>query len=307
VTATDNNPQALLDYTQTLITGEELMFIMDVPYVPAYDTPIVLAQADTAGATPPADFILNACQETYHTPDPRSAFRAVDPGGMLAMYIQHRDKRAISISEIKDITMLQGTQHGKIFSEIDSVGLTSYHYDPAPGYFGEDKAIFMADYAGKHYRIVVQIKVTEYFNENDPQCSTPVLIKATKPSSGDSGYGSGYDLASVSVNFADLAGGALGQTNATGITLDDNAAGNGWFIDTTPWDNSEYLATSNPNEWVAKAGSEAAGKMDMLSVLLHEYGHALGIEHSAKDLGVRYRLESQDGGLRNSHQTAARI
>jgi VCBS repeat-containing protein len=63
--------------------------------------------------------------------------------------------------------------------------------------------------------------------------------------------------------------------------LDTNAAGYNWFIDPTPADNSEFLPTSNPNEWVAKAGSDAAGKMDMLSVLLHEYGHALGIDHSA--------------------------
>jgi hypothetical protein len=63
--------------------------------------------------------------------------------------------------------------------------------------------------------------------------------------------------------------------------LDDNAAGYNWFIDATPWDNSEYLPTSNPNEWVAKEGTDAYGKMDMLSVLLHEYGHALGIDHSA--------------------------
>jgi hypothetical protein len=85
----------------------------------------------------------------------------------------------------------------------------------------------------------------------------------------------------VSVTFSDLAGGALGQTTGSTITLDTNAAGYNWFIDSTPAGNSEFLPTSNPNEWVAKAGSAAAGMMDMLSVLLHEYGHALGINHSA--------------------------
>jgi len=85
----------------------------------------------------------------------------------------------------------------------------------------------------------------------------------------------------VTVNIADLLGGAVGQTTGATITLDTNASGHNWFIDTTPADNSEYLPTSNPYEWVAKAGTAAYGKMDMLSVLLHEYGHALGIEHSA--------------------------
>ncbi len=83
------------------------------------------------------------------------------------------------------------------------------------------------------------------------------------------------------LSFADLSGAAIGQITNTTITLDTNASGYGWFIDPTPWDNSEYLPTSNPDEWVAKAGSAAEGKMDMLSVLLHEYGHALGIDHSA--------------------------
>jgi len=130
-------------------------------------------------------------------------------------------------------------------------------------------------------------------------CPPPQLIKVNgKPVSGSSGYdlnatanitaldGSSIaqtiiGISGITLNIADLPGGAVGQTVGTNITLDDNAAGNGWFIDTTPWDNSEFLPTSNPNEWVAKAGSDAAGKMDMLSVLLHEYGHALGIEHSA--------------------------
>jgi hypothetical protein len=89
------------------------------------------------------------------------------------------------------------------------------------------------------------------------------------------------DTSGVNLTFADLPGAAVGQTVGSSITLDTNAAGNGWFIDTTPGQNEEWLPTSNPNEWVAKEGSAAYGKMDMLSVLLHEYGHALGIDHSA--------------------------
>lgn len=207
---------------------------MDVPYVPAQDAPIVLAQADAANATPPADYILKDCQETFHTPDPRSAFRAVDPAYMLSNYFGSFGYR-VELAEIKT-TLLQGTQHGKIFGWTDNAGLTSYHYDPAPGFYGDDQAVFMAEYAGKRYKIVLQIKVTENFNENNPQCpaNLPVLIKATKPSSGASSFGSGYDLGSVSIAFADLAASALGQTNANVITLDTNAAGNNWFIAPPP-------------------------------------------------------------------------
>jgi hypothetical protein len=85
----------------------------------------------------------------------------------------------------------------------------------------------------------------------------------------------------VTVETADLSGSAIGSTTAQTITLDTDAAGHSWFVDSTPQDNSEYLPTSNPNQWIAREGTEAANKMDLLSVLLHEYGHALGIAHSA--------------------------
>ena len=90
---------------------------------------------------------------------------------------------------------------------------------------------------------------------------------------------------SLSYSFTDLPGTAVGQTTGSGtaanILLDINAAGRGWFMDSTPLSNDDYLPTSNPNEWIAKAGSAGADKMDLLSVLLHEYGHALGFEHSS--------------------------
>lgn len=254
------------------------MFTMDVPSVPAQQTPIVLAQAATpaVGSTPQPDYILKDCQETENGGDPRSAMRGVDPAGMLYIYFQ-RHGRDVNLASIKT-TLLEGTTHGKIFSEVDNEGLTSYHYDAEPNYVGKDRAVFMAEFEGKRYKIVLDLRVFDIVNENSPTCPEPLLIKVNnKPVSG----ASSDDLNTIPVTFTDLAGSALGQTTGTAITLDTTAAGNGWFVDNTPADNSEYLPTSNPNEWIAKAGTAAAGKMDMLSVLLHEYGHALGIDHSA--------------------------
>ena len=43
---------------------------------------------------------------------------------------------------------------------------------------------------------------------------------------------------------------------------------NAWAHTTcSPYAYSEYLPTHNPNEWIAKAGSAAEGKMDLLSVM----------------------------------------
>jgi DNA/RNA endonuclease G (NUC1) len=66
----------------------------------------------------------------------------------------------------------------------------------------------------------------------------------------------------------------LGRPNTATISIDDDANGVGWFIDTTPGDNSEFTGTDT--YFQATPNSAASGKYDLLTALLHEMGHTLG-------------------------------
>ena len=274
------------------------MFTMEVPYVPVQDAPIVMAQATASGATTQPDYLLKTCEEVPSVGGIVTAMNLVDPAGSLAANIGNRDHRWIdsdTVATIK-ITQLQGTTHGKlildekagkystpvgtpdgkIIYQETGAARVSYIYESKPGYVGKDKAVFLAEFEGKRYKIVIDLVVSTVIDENSPQCPPTKLIKVSKPTTGSSGI----DLGGITLNIADLPGGAVGETTGTSITLDTNAAGYGWYVDPNPASNSDFLPTSNPDVWMAKAGSAAAGKMDMLSVLLHEYGHALGLDHS---------------------------
>ena len=72
-----------------------------------------------------------------------------------------------------------------------------------------------------------------------------------------------------------------------GFWLDDNAAGWGWFVDSTPRDDSEFTTAGNQGE---------RGRMDLLTVLEHEIGHLLGRDHEAA--GVM--REALDAGIRRT-------
>ncbi|HET9216888.1 MAG TPA: matrixin family metalloprotease, partial [Terriglobia bacterium] len=60
--------------------------------------------------------------------------------------------------------------------------------------------------------------------------------------------------------------------NGNTIVIDATAAGYGWFVDFTPFDDSEF---SQPG-----GTGEASGQMDLLTAVVHEFGHILGFAHT---------------------------
>ncbi|MFD0981819.1 DUF7507 domain-containing protein, partial [Tropicimonas aquimaris] len=90
-------------------------------------------------------------------------------------------------------------------------------------------------------------------------------------------------LEKAHVRIDDLGDNVLGKTNGTVVTIDDDAAGYGWSV--------------------SLDGVEE-GKVDLLSVLAHEYGHVLGYDHNdmGDSLGVGKRdlpLLDLDGLIAN--------
>ncbi|WP_416233587.1 hypothetical protein [Cronbergia sp. UHCC 0137] len=66
------------------------------------------------------------------------------------------------------------------------------------------------------------------------------------------------------------------RPNGGTLLIDHDANGAGWFIDPTPWENSEFAQTITDTAYQATTG-DAFGKYDLLTTILHETGHLFGI------------------------------
>lgn len=52
-----------------------------------------------------------------------------------------------------------------------------------------------------------------------------------------------------------------------------------WFVDATPYDDTEFEIIVTETHREASQSSEAFGRIDLLTVVMHELGHVLGKAH----------------------------
>ncbi len=83
-------------------------------------------------------------------------------------------------------------------------------------------------------------------------------------------------LRQVQFAIGDLPGGTLGEEQANLIRLDSDAAGHGWFVDSTPGSDEEFASSAGSPQLQA-VDPRAVDHIDLLTVVEHELGHVVGL------------------------------
>ena len=146
------------------------------------------------------------------------------------------------------VTLIQAPKHGVLGKGRAPGNDTSYY--PTPGYFGNDKAIFLVDIQGYKIKVVYNIKLvrgndySKFADDYKKYCESPGWWWMGSAPNVDKLLSSFLQNSNqINLTLARLPGTAVGQTTGTGntasITLDTNAADHGWFIDSTPAVNSD--------------------------------------------------------------------
>jgi hypothetical protein len=79
-------------------------------------------------------------------------------------------------------------------------------------------------------------------------------------------------LQAATFAIADLPEGQIASASGSGITIDETAAGYGWFIDQSPMEDSEFDVSVPGNELQTTEYSPAFGRTDLLTVVMRQLG-----------------------------------
>ena len=87
-------------------------------------------------------------------------------------------------------------------------------------------------------------------------------------------------LREIKFEVTDLTNAYLAESSGNRIMVDRSAEGKGWFLDSTPQDDSEFANALAPTRRLTDPQSVSAGHIDLLTAIEHEMGHKLGLGDS---------------------------
>jgi Ca2+-binding RTX toxin-like protein len=102
-------------------------------------------------------------------------------------------------------------------------------------------------------------------------------------------------LQSLSFEIADLPAGQLATATSSKITLDETAAGYGWFFDATPSDDNEFDVQVLNKELQTTDTSAAVGRVDLLTVLMRQLGSQASFGKSGPNGPAAWLMEGTLG------------
>ncbi|HEX8078224.1 MAG TPA: Ig-like domain-containing protein, partial [Chthoniobacterales bacterium] len=81
----------------------------------------------------------------------------------------------------------------------------------------------------------------------------------------------------LNFELADLPELHLGSAATDRIKLDRNANGRGWYVESAPENDSQFATIKSGTQRYTDPNGAPAGRLDLLTAVMHEMGHALGL------------------------------